>query len=130
VVNFELPHVAEDYIHRIGRTGRAGRTGEALSLVCGLSALSRVLKMTGRRSPSSNAAGPSIRGVIQTRRASRKVAIVVGVPADENGRHPARRDKLYLSTGSAASAAQEWRNVRAAEAAPPRLFLHMLSSWF
>jgi len=34
VVNFELPHVAEDYIHRIGRTGRAGRTGEALSLVC------------------------------------------------------------------------------------------------
>jgi len=35
VVNFELPHVAEDYIHRIGRTGRAGRTGEALSLVCG-----------------------------------------------------------------------------------------------
>ncbi len=34
VVNFELPHVAEDYIHRIGRTGRAGCTGEALSLVC------------------------------------------------------------------------------------------------
>ena len=34
VVNFELPHVAEDYIHRIGRTGRAGRTGEARSLVC------------------------------------------------------------------------------------------------
>jgi len=35
VVNFELPHVAEDYIHRIGRTGRAGRKGKALSLVCG-----------------------------------------------------------------------------------------------
>ncbi len=34
VVNFELPHVAEDYIHRIGRTGRAGATGEAVSLVC------------------------------------------------------------------------------------------------
>jgi ATP-dependent RNA helicase RhlE len=34
VVNFELPHVAEDYIHRIGRTGRAGTEGEALSLVC------------------------------------------------------------------------------------------------
>ncbi len=34
VVNFELPHVAEDYIHRIGRTGRAGSEGEALSLVC------------------------------------------------------------------------------------------------
>jgi ATP-dependent RNA helicase RhlE len=34
VVNYELPHVAEDYIHRIGRTGRAGSTGEAISLVC------------------------------------------------------------------------------------------------
>ncbi|MFU8769912.1 MAG: DEAD/DEAH box helicase, partial [Desulfotignum sp.] len=32
VVNFDLPHVAEDYIHRIGRTGRAGETGTALSL--------------------------------------------------------------------------------------------------
>jgi len=34
VVNYELPHVAEDYVHRIGRTGRAGVKGEALSLVC------------------------------------------------------------------------------------------------
>ncbi len=34
VVNFELPNVAEDYIHRIGRTGRAGNEGEAASLVC------------------------------------------------------------------------------------------------
>jgi ATP-dependent RNA helicase RhlE len=33
VVNFELPNVAEDYVHRIGRTGRAGATGSALSLV-------------------------------------------------------------------------------------------------
>ncbi|MEY4750518.1 MAG: hypothetical protein RIQ60_2732 [Pseudomonadota bacterium] len=34
VVNFELPNVPEDYVHRIGRTGRAGAQGEALSLVC------------------------------------------------------------------------------------------------
>lgn len=34
VVNFELPNVAEDYIHRIGRTGRAGMSGQAVSLVC------------------------------------------------------------------------------------------------
>jgi ATP-dependent RNA helicase RhlE len=33
VVNFDLPHVAEDYVHRIGRTGRAGAEGEAVSLV-------------------------------------------------------------------------------------------------
>jgi ATP-dependent RNA helicase RhlE len=34
VVNFELPNVPEDYVHRIGRTGRAGATGEAISLMC------------------------------------------------------------------------------------------------
>ncbi len=34
VVNFELPNVPEDYVHRIGRTGRAGNEGEAMSLVC------------------------------------------------------------------------------------------------
>ena len=34
VVNFELPHVAGDYVHRIGRTGRAGSAGDAVSLVC------------------------------------------------------------------------------------------------
>jgi len=33
VVNFELPNIAEDYVHRIGRTGRAGASGEAISLV-------------------------------------------------------------------------------------------------
>ncbi|MFT5161815.1 MAG: ATP-dependent RNA helicase RhlE [Alteromonadaceae bacterium] len=33
VVNFDLPHVAEDYVHRIGRTGRAGASGHAISLV-------------------------------------------------------------------------------------------------
>jgi len=34
VVNYELPNVAEDYVHRIGRTGRAGKEGQAVSLVC------------------------------------------------------------------------------------------------
>jgi ATP-dependent RNA helicase RhlE len=34
VVNYELPNVSEDYVHRIGRTGRAGSNGEASSLVC------------------------------------------------------------------------------------------------
>ena len=49
VVNFELPNVPEDYVHRIGRTGRAGSSGEALSLVCQeevklLAAIERLLK--------------------------------------------------------------------------------------
>ncbi|HVR80986.1 MAG TPA: DEAD/DEAH box helicase [Luteimonas sp.] len=50
VINFDLPMVAEDYVHRIGRTGRAGLTGEALSLVSPdegglLRQIQRMLKM-------------------------------------------------------------------------------------
>jgi len=49
VVNFELPHVAEDYVHRIGRTGRAGLSGQAVSLVSGeeqelMTGIQRLLK--------------------------------------------------------------------------------------
>ena len=34
VINYEIPNIPEDYVHRIGRTGRAGKEGEAVSLVC------------------------------------------------------------------------------------------------
>lgn len=49
VINFDLPTVAEDYVHRIGRTGRAGSTGEAISLVSAdefkeLKAIERLIK--------------------------------------------------------------------------------------
>jgi ATP-dependent RNA helicase RhlE len=51
VVNFDIPHVPEDYVHRIGRTGRAGSTGEAISLVAPeeRSLLSGIEKLLGRR---------------------------------------------------------------------------------
>jgi ATP-dependent RNA helicase RhlE len=51
VVNYELPHVPEDYVHRIGRTGRAGSTGRALSLVANdeLDRLRAIEKLLGRR---------------------------------------------------------------------------------
>ena len=54
VVNFDLPNVAEDYVHRIGRTGRAGKTGEAISLVSAdetkqLSDIERLLKQKLKR---------------------------------------------------------------------------------
>ena len=67
VVNFELPNVASDYIHRVGRTGRAGAIGQAVSLVCideqGL--LREIEKLLGRRLPARQLEGfepdPSIR---------------------------------------------------------------------
>jgi ATP-dependent RNA helicase RhlE len=53
VVNYELPMVPEDYVHRIGRTGRAGVEGEAISLVCIDEAplLRGIEKLLGRRIP-------------------------------------------------------------------------------
>ncbi|MFY9316913.1 MAG: DEAD/DEAH box helicase [Burkholderiales bacterium] len=55
VINFDIPHSPEDYVHRIGRTGRAGLTGEAISLVApddaeALSAIERLIKKKLERS--------------------------------------------------------------------------------
>jgi len=59
VVNFELPNVAEDYVHRIGRTGRAGNAGEAVSLVCvdELKLLAGIEQLTRRTIPKITIAG-------------------------------------------------------------------------
>jgi ATP-dependent RNA helicase RhlE len=59
VVNFELPNISEDYVHRIGRTGRAGASGEAISLV---SADERIYlrdieKLVGLRIPNERLEG-------------------------------------------------------------------------
>ena len=53
VINFELPNVSEDYIHRIGRTGRAGASGEAISLVSAdeTSYLNGIEKLIGLKLP-------------------------------------------------------------------------------
>jgi len=53
VINFDLPQVPEDYIHRIGRTGRASANGEAISLVCPEEAyqLAQIEKLLGRELP-------------------------------------------------------------------------------
>ncbi len=53
VVNYELPNVPEDYVHRIGRTGRAGREGRAVSLVCvdELKLLADIERLLGDRLP-------------------------------------------------------------------------------
>jgi len=50
VVNYELPNVPEDYVHRIGRTGRAGSAGQAVSLVCGeeMAFLRDIERLTGK----------------------------------------------------------------------------------
>lgn len=59
VVNYELPNVAEDYVHRIGRTARAGQEGSAISLVCvdELKLLKDIEKLLGRKIEKVNLPG-------------------------------------------------------------------------
>lgn len=59
VVNFDLPTVAEDYVHRIGRTGRAGMEGEAVSLVCAdeVDLLKDIESLIGKVLPRTEEAG-------------------------------------------------------------------------
>lgn len=59
VVNFELPNVPEDYVHRIGRTGRAGSNGAAISLVCAeeRKLLEDIQKVLKQRVPVAAVAG-------------------------------------------------------------------------
>ena len=59
VVNFELPNIAEDYVHRIGRTGRAGAEGQAVSLVCvdEFEFLRGIEKLIGRELPRETVVG-------------------------------------------------------------------------
>ena len=108
VVNYELPQVPEDYIHRIGRTGRAGTEGEALSLVCvdEQRLLKDIEKLLRRELPKDVVTGyapdPSIpaepiqtgrqsggggrsRGPVRSSRPSSGSA-----PQGERGRHPSR----------------------------------------
>jgi ATP-dependent RNA helicase RhlE len=77
VVNFDLPIVAEDYVHRTGRTGRAGASGEAVSLVCAdeVNQLAAIEQLTGQslnrveeagfapehRVPETNASGQVVK---------------------------------------------------------------------
>ena len=59
VINFELPNIAEDYVHRIGRTGRAGKEGEAISLVANDERpyFTEIEKLIGKKIPLTDIEG-------------------------------------------------------------------------
>jgi ATP-dependent RNA helicase RhlE len=67
VVNFELPNVAEDYVHRIGRTARAGEEGAAISLVCvdELKLLRDIEKLLGSNIEKVNVPGYDVNPLIK-----------------------------------------------------------------
>ncbi|GGX04464.1 DEAD/DEAH box helicase [Aquimarina muelleri] len=59
VINFELPNISEDYVHRIGRTGRAGASGQAISLVCQeeVAYIKGIEKLLGEKLPNETLEG-------------------------------------------------------------------------
>ena len=61
VFNFDVPHHADDYVHRIGRTGRAGRAGTAISIVTPLDqkSMAAVEKLTGQTIPHAEGSAPA-----------------------------------------------------------------------
>ena len=108
VVNFELPHVPEDYVHRIGRTGRAGSGGEAVSLVSAeesgrLRDIERLIKRSIARvvvpgfEPGHHSAQPAQstsddvsqrRSKARSRTAPRASAVRSAAPRGHVARHP------------------------------------------
>jgi ATP-dependent RNA helicase RhlE len=106
VVNFELPNVEEDYVHRIGRTGRAGRSGEAISLVAPdeEKLLKSIERMTKQKIPDGDLMGfdasaveaerPEVREPRQPRNAGQKKQKAEGGEKPKGERHASgRKDK-------------------------------------
>jgi ATP-dependent RNA helicase RhlE len=74
VINYDLPHVTGDYIHRIGRTGRAGNKGLAITLLCDaeMIALRDVERLIGKKIPQERLDGYAPKVVIEQRGARKK----------------------------------------------------------
>jgi superfamily II DNA/RNA helicase len=127
VFNFDVPHHADDYVHRIGRTGRAGRAGTAISIVTPLDQKSMVAieKLIGQsipradggaESPTAERAVTSPEGGEQAREGTRE-----GGRASRGGRKPRREREPRRAGGGRHSAPQPQAPVAAftAPAAPP-----------
>ena len=97
VVNFDIPHVPEDYVHRIGRTGRAGSPGEAISLVAPeeKSLFDAIERLLGRRIERQVMAGLESRAApaLATRGPQINPARHAGGGANRNRRRPQASDR-------------------------------------
>jgi ATP-dependent RNA helicase RhlE len=114
VVNFDMPHVAEDYVHRIGRTGRAGSTGEAVSLVAPeeQALLTAVEKLLGRHLERGavNGFGSEAGSAPHTARAQPKPALRSGREANRGRRSRPAPEQLDRSHREGVTAGNTHRN--------------------
>ena len=111
VVNYELPHVSEDYIHRIGRTARAGHDGTAISLVCvdELKLLRDIEKLLGSEIKKEYVSGYDVDKRIRAEPINKGKAPRGGAPRPSGGR-PGARSKAR--TGAKSRAGKNARNTK------------------
>ena len=115
VVNFDLPHVPEDYVHRIGRTGRAGTSGEAISLVSPEEQplLAAIEKLLGRRLERQTVAG------FEPGRAAPASQVVTGAADTRGPRGEPRRGAQRGVRDSRPAARGQSSTGRRKDTAPP-----------
>ena len=109
VFNFDVPHHADDYVHRIGRTGRAGRAGTAISIVTPLDQKSMVAieKLIGQSIP--HVEGAAARPVDSS---AAPTSTETERPRQSRGRHSSREGSREVSRESPRDGAQEARKPR------------------
>ena len=90
VVNYDLPHVAEDYVHRIGRTGRAGTSGAAVSLV-------------------SHEDRPLLTAIERLMKRSVELRVIPGFEPGQHQPQPENRDRPHFSRGKPQQRQQQQR---------------------
>ncbi|CAG1001773.1 ATP-dependent RNA helicase DDX31/DBP7 [Burkholderiales bacterium] len=107
VVNYDLPNVPEDYVHRIGRTGRAGKSGEAVSLVSAdeLGFLADIEKLIKRQLPREAIAGFELKAgsVPQAQPAARRGKPAARPKTPRQGREGQRRPDGPFATAKTAA---------------------------
>ncbi len=121
VFNFDVPHHADDYVHRIGRTGRAGRAGTAISIVTSLDSksLGAIERLIGKSIPPAEGdyAVPSVSEdeTDQPRRTRSRDGSREG---SRGGRKPRREREPRAANGSDKSSEREPRAARSGEREP------------
>ncbi|PCJ24862.1 MAG: ATP-dependent RNA helicase RhlE [SAR86 cluster bacterium] len=121
VVNFDLPHVPEDYVHRIGRTGRAGATGVAISLVSSeehkqLRDIERLIKRPVPAGDSDEFTF-ALAEPLPSKRSPNKQNTRGHNKSGESRRPAHRRGKPSVSTGKKAASGNKWNSSRSRSAA-------------
>ncbi len=120
VINFDLPHVPEDYVHRIGRTARAGASGHAVTLVTPeeRSQLAAIERLIGASIPSETVAGFAVPLKSETPPRQRPSPSANRAGRGRSNAGPPRSTGPARNTGPAGGQAHKWQRRRRRPVSP------------